>query len=285
MILSRGRRGGQADWQVEEYTGGVGVDKVWYDNIITADDPKGLRFDSVFCPPGKRTLWHRRQGGEVMIVTSGQGRVAAEDGLRTLVQAGDAVYFAPGERHWHGAGPTTFLHYLSRSVGSADYSDAVEEEEYLQGFSTDPGKTGQGGDGKRMIVSRGRLASKTSSEFKIDPTRFPGGARQDWIIRVGDGDLRIVYAYHDPDALTCWHTHDEEQIMYCVSGEGRWGAKHNGVVTVHTVRAGDTAYFPPKELHFQAASPNSFILEMALVAGVTRYYDLVTEEEFNAGEP
>jgi len=133
-----------------------------------------------------------------------------------------------------------------------------------------------------MIVSRGRLATKPSSEFKIDPTRFPGGARQDWLIRVGDGDLRIVYAYHDPGARTCWHTHDEEQIMYCVAGEGRWGAKRNGVVTVYTARAGDTAYFPPKELHFQSASPHSFILELALVAGVTRYYDLVTDEEYDA---
>jgi quercetin dioxygenase-like cupin family protein len=134
MILSRGRAGGQADPEVEEHTGGVWVDKVWFDNIIRADEPKGLRFDSVFCPPAKRTLWHRRHGGEVLIITSGQGRVATESGERSIVQAGDAVYFAPGERHWHGAGPTTFVHYLIRSVGTADYGEVVGDEEFLRGF-------------------------------------------------------------------------------------------------------------------------------------------------------
>jgi quercetin dioxygenase-like cupin family protein len=136
-----------------------------------------------------------------------------------------------------------------------------------------------------MIVSRGRLASKTSSEFKIHPANYQGGARQDWIIRVGDGDLRIVYAYHDPDARTGWHIHEGEQIMYCVSGEGRWGVKRDGVVTVYNVRAGDTAYFAPGELHFQGASPDSFVLELALVSGVTTYYDRVTDDEYAAVRP
>lgn len=285
MILNRGRAGGQADWQVEEHTGGVWVDKVWVDSIISGEDPKGLRFDSVFCPPSKRTLWHRRQGGEVLIVTSGLGRVATANGERSLVQVGDAVYFPAGERHWHGAGPTTFWHYLIRSVGPAEYGDVVDDEEYRRG-------DGSGGrpelsrttDEKppTMIVSRGRLASKPSSEFKIHPTHYPGGARQDWIIRVGDGDLRVVHAYHDPGSITGWHTHDGDQIMQCVFGEGRWGTKRDGV---HTVRAGDTAYFQPGELHFHGASPDSYILELSLVAGVTTYYDPVTDQEYAAVRP
>jgi quercetin dioxygenase-like cupin family protein len=134
MILSRGRSGRPAAWEEEEHTGGVWVDKVWVDNIISADKPKGLRFDSVFCPPSKRTLWHRRQGSEVLIVMAGQGRVATANGERSVVQTGDAVFFSPEELHWHGAGPTTFLHYFIRSVGAAEYGEVVNDEEYLRGF-------------------------------------------------------------------------------------------------------------------------------------------------------
>lgn len=133
MILSRECSERQAEWS-DQSTGGVWLDKMWVENIIPADNPENVRLDSVFCPASKRTLWHRCQGGEVLIVTSGEGRVASASGERRVVRAGDAVYFAPRERHWHGAGPHTLWTYLIRSVGPVQHDDVVDDEEYNRSF-------------------------------------------------------------------------------------------------------------------------------------------------------
>ncbi len=129
MILSRGRSGQPAESKTEQYSKGVLID-----NILKVESPQQLRFDSVFYPPKTRTTWHSHREGEVLIVTSGQGRVASKNGERSVVRVGDAVYFAPGEIHWQGAGPTTFWHYLARSAGEAVDGEPVDDKEYLNRF-------------------------------------------------------------------------------------------------------------------------------------------------------
>ncbi len=55
--------------------------------------------------PGARTAWHTHPLGQTLIVTAGLGRVRVEGGPVQEVRPGDVVWFAPGERHWHGASP------------------------------------------------------------------------------------------------------------------------------------------------------------------------------------
>ncbi|MEZ5676745.1 MAG: hypothetical protein R3D81_16450 [Thalassovita sp.] len=49
--------------------------------------------------PGARTAWHTHPLGQTVMVTAGLGAARAAKGNRP----GDIVWFAPGERHWHGA--------------------------------------------------------------------------------------------------------------------------------------------------------------------------------------
>ena len=64
---------------------------------------------SVTFEPGARTAWHTHPLGQTLIVTAGCGRVQREGGPVEEIRPGDVVWFAPGEKHWHGAAPTTAM--------------------------------------------------------------------------------------------------------------------------------------------------------------------------------
>jgi quercetin dioxygenase-like cupin family protein len=51
--------------------------------------------------------------GQTLIVTAGCGRVQRDGGPIAEIRAGDIVWFGPGERHWHGASPTTAMTHIA----------------------------------------------------------------------------------------------------------------------------------------------------------------------------
>jgi len=53
--------------------------------------------------PGARTAWHTHPLGQTILIIFGAGRVQREAGPVEHVRPGDIVFFAPSERHWHGA--------------------------------------------------------------------------------------------------------------------------------------------------------------------------------------
>ncbi|AHF84318.1 cupin [Rhizobium leguminosarum bv. trifolii WSM1689] len=95
---------GPADW----FTGSVRVDP-----LFAATSPARAAGASVTFEPGARTAWHTHPLGQTLIVTSGCGRVQREGGPVEEIRAGDVVWFAPGERHWHGASPTTAMTHIA----------------------------------------------------------------------------------------------------------------------------------------------------------------------------
>ncbi|MBY5767938.1 cupin domain-containing protein [Rhizobium leguminosarum] len=95
---------GPADW----FTGSVCVDP-----LFAATSPARAAGASVTFEPGARTAWHTHPLGQTLIVTSGCGRVQREGGPVEEIRAGDVVWFAPGERHWHGASPTTAMTHIA----------------------------------------------------------------------------------------------------------------------------------------------------------------------------
>ncbi|MBB3159866.1 cupin domain-containing protein [Rhizobium laguerreae] len=95
---------GPADW----FTGSVRVDP-----LFAATNPARAAGASVTFEPGARTAWHTHPLGQTLIVTSGCGRVQREGGPVEKIRAGDVVSFAPAERHWHGASPTTAMTHIA----------------------------------------------------------------------------------------------------------------------------------------------------------------------------
>lgn len=95
---------GPADW----FTGTVRIDP-----LFQVTDPARAAGASVTFEPGARTAWHTHPLGQTLIVTSGCGRVQREAGPVEEIRAGDVVWFSPGQRHWHGASPTTAMTHIA----------------------------------------------------------------------------------------------------------------------------------------------------------------------------
>jgi quercetin dioxygenase-like cupin family protein len=95
---------GPAEW----FTGEVRVDP-----LFETKAPARVRGASVTFEPGARTAWHTHPLGQTLIVTAGAGRVQREGGPIEEVGPGDVVLFAPNEKHWHGAAPTTAMTHIA----------------------------------------------------------------------------------------------------------------------------------------------------------------------------
>ena len=69
--------------------------------------------------PGARTRTHRHTSDQLLIVTSGIGKVGDADG-EYVVASGDSVLIPAGHDHWHGAGDTgsPMSHITVQQAGS-----------------------------------------------------------------------------------------------------------------------------------------------------------------------
>lgn len=108
----------------------------WGDEIAAPDGASRLRVHSVRFAPGARTVWHRHPLGQLLLVTDGAGLVQRRGGPVEAIRAGDCVRIAPGDWHWHGATPTTFMTHLAIQEVATDGTDAergspVTNSEYL----------------------------------------------------------------------------------------------------------------------------------------------------------
>lgn len=95
---------GPADW----FTGTVRMDAPF-----TTEAPARVRGATVTFEPGARTNWHTHPLGQTLIVLSGAGRCQREGGPVEEIRPGDIVWFAPGEKHWHGAGRDTAMSHIA----------------------------------------------------------------------------------------------------------------------------------------------------------------------------
>jgi quercetin dioxygenase-like cupin family protein len=112
------------------------VGDAWIDRITDAEPPSRIRVNVVRFAPGARNAWHAHSDGQTLHVTEGIGRVQARGGDVLEIRAGDTIYTAPGEWHWHGAAPDHFMTHLAMWEGPVDggpepeWGEQVSDEEY-----------------------------------------------------------------------------------------------------------------------------------------------------------
>jgi quercetin dioxygenase-like cupin family protein len=123
MKIARGREGRSSVRAQQNFTGGV-----WQDSLLD-DGQAGARVYAVFFEPGGRTHWHAHERGQVLYVTTGEGRIGTTDGVESL-RPGDIVHAPAGEEHWHGAGPETVLQHIAVSLGATRWIREVTRDEY-----------------------------------------------------------------------------------------------------------------------------------------------------------
>jgi quercetin dioxygenase-like cupin family protein len=116
---------GPSEW----FTGQVRIDQ-----MFSPPDPARISIAHVTFEPGARTAWHTHPLGQTLIVTSGCGRVQREGGPIEEIKPGDIIWFAPDEKHWHGASPTTAMSHIAlqekRDGTSVEWMDHVTDQDY-----------------------------------------------------------------------------------------------------------------------------------------------------------
>ena len=116
--------------QPKEYFSGV----AWQDPIIEAPAPARVRSGRVSFEPGARTAWHTHPLGQTLYVVSGVGRAQTWGGPLREIRAGDTIWFPPGEKHWHGAAPTTAMVHIAMQEAlegkHVEWMEQVAQEQY-----------------------------------------------------------------------------------------------------------------------------------------------------------
>ena len=119
---------GPADW----FTGAVRIDP-----LFSPPDPARVAGALVTFEPGARTAWHTHPLGQTLIITAGRGWVQRDGEPVEEVRPGDIVWFPPGEKHWHGATPTTAMSHIAiqeKLNGSpVTWMEHVSDAQYQQG--------------------------------------------------------------------------------------------------------------------------------------------------------
>ncbi|MBQ0821731.1 cupin domain-containing protein [Microvirga sp. HBU67558] len=113
----------------EYFTGTVRIDP-----LFSPPDPARVAGALVTFEPGARTAWHTHPLGQTLIVMTGRGLVQREGGPVEEIRPGDVVWFPPGEKHWHGASPTTAMSHIAiqeKLDGSpVDWMEHVTDDQY-----------------------------------------------------------------------------------------------------------------------------------------------------------
>jgi len=97
-------------------------------------DPARVLGANVTFEPGARTAWHTHPLGQTLIVTYGRGWVQLWGGPVEEIRPGDVIWFAPGEKHWHGATATSAMAHIAiqekLNGKTVDWMEQVSDEQY-----------------------------------------------------------------------------------------------------------------------------------------------------------
>jgi quercetin dioxygenase-like cupin family protein len=129
MEIKRAGSNASTKGPADYFTGVVRIDPLFPSNA-----PARAAGNAVTFEPGARTAWHTHPLGQVLVVTAGCGRAQREGGPIEEIRPGDVVVFAPGEKHWHGAAPTTAMTHIAIQEAldgkAVDWMEKVSDEQY-----------------------------------------------------------------------------------------------------------------------------------------------------------
>ena len=92
----------------EYFTGSVRIDPLFEPTAPARTSAASVTFE-----PGARSAWHTHPLGQTLIVTAGSGRIQRWGEPIQEIREGDVVWTPPGQKHWHGASPTSSLTHIA----------------------------------------------------------------------------------------------------------------------------------------------------------------------------
>lgn len=129
MEIKRGDARTSNKGPADYFTGNVKMEP-----LVEAPGPARVRAAQVTFEPGARTAWHTHPLGQTLIVTAGLGWAQTEGGAVEEIKPGDVVWFAPGEKHWHGASANSAMTHIAIQEAldgkAVDWLEQVNAEQY-----------------------------------------------------------------------------------------------------------------------------------------------------------
>jgi quercetin dioxygenase-like cupin family protein len=129
MDIQRSGSQPSAKGPAEYFTGTVRIDP-----LFQVHDPARASGASVTFEPCARSAWHTHPLGQTLIVTSGCGLIQSWGGPIKVIRAGDVISCPPGEKHWHGASPTTAMTHIAIQEALngkvVDWMEKVSDDQY-----------------------------------------------------------------------------------------------------------------------------------------------------------
>ncbi len=102
--------------------------------LVEKDDIWNSSIGNVTFDAGARTNWHKHSGGQILLVTAGEGRYREKGKEIQILKAGDVVKIPPNVEHWHGAAPDSEFAHISIEPNlpnnQTTWFDAVNDKEY-----------------------------------------------------------------------------------------------------------------------------------------------------------
>jgi quercetin dioxygenase-like cupin family protein len=106
----------------------------WLQMLVINDSTYYTSIGNVTFEPKARTNWHKHPGGQILLITDGQGYYQEKGKPAQLLQKGDVVKIPPYAEHWHGAASEHSLTHIAISPntdkGSVVWLLPVTDEEY-----------------------------------------------------------------------------------------------------------------------------------------------------------
>lgn len=102
--------------------------------LMTNTEAFDCSIGNVTFEPGCRNNWHSHSGGQILLVTAGEGYYQEKGKPIQLIKKGDIIEILPNVVHWHGATPDSPMEHISittkEHLGGADWGEPVTDEVY-----------------------------------------------------------------------------------------------------------------------------------------------------------
>jgi quercetin dioxygenase-like cupin family protein len=108
---------------------------VFQDPLTRAEGPSKTNATTVTFVPGARTVWHKHDMRQVLMVTTGLGILQIRGQPAEALRPGDVATVPPGIDHWHGASANSLFAHISlleSTPQGTDWGSAVTEDDYRQ---------------------------------------------------------------------------------------------------------------------------------------------------------
>ena len=108
--------------------------KAYNFGLVPSDSTYNTLVGNVYFEAGARSNWHMHPGGQILIITDGEGYHQIEGQSRQAMKKGDVVKCPPNTKHWHGATANTSLSQMyivpNTERGIVTWLEPVTDEQY-----------------------------------------------------------------------------------------------------------------------------------------------------------